>query len=166
MQIAAGQPPCPFLCTCLLVDKWAQWSGLTSPRQVNFPGVAVCLEGGQQPRFGTLGRRVSAARHRELPSRVSILVDPSFIRAAAGFAHLEPSQANQLARSEPFFFLFSHRCQVTARIWILSPRQRWWMSLSQANLWLCWVYFRHCSELSSNRLAGGIKASFILFLFF
>lgn len=77
-------------------------SGLTSPCQVNFPGVSVFPEGGQQPCFGAHCCGVSTVKHREMTSRVSILLDPSFIKAAAGSAHLEPSQANQPASCEPF----------------------------------------------------------------
>lgn len=77
-------------------------SGLTSPCQVNFPGVSVFLEGGQQPCFGAHSCGGSIGKHRQMTSRVSILRDPLFIKAAAGSAHLEPSQANQPARCEPF----------------------------------------------------------------
>lgn len=72
-------------------------SGLTSPCQVNFAGVSVFLEGGQKPCFRTHCGAVPFGKHGEATSwvRVSILVDPSFIRAAAGSAHLEPSEANQ-----------------------------------------------------------------------
>lgn len=37
-----------------------------------------------------------------MTSWVSILLDPFFLQAAAGSAHLEPSQANQPASREPF----------------------------------------------------------------
>lgn len=123
-------------------------NGLTSPCHVNFPGVSVFPEGGRQPHFRAQCCGVSISKHRQMTSWVSILADPSFTEAAGGSAHLEPSQANQPTSCKPF-------------VWPLLPGYGTYLDavtlatdegcLSQANLWLWWVYFRHHSELSSNR---------------
>lgn len=64
-------------------------SRLTSPGQVNFAGVGVFLESGQQLCFRCHSSSVSVAKHREVNPWLSILVDLFIISTFTGLAHLE-----------------------------------------------------------------------------
>lgn len=80
-----------------------QKSRLTSPSQVNFTFVRVFLKGGQQPRFRVHCSSVSFGKHRRMTSRVFILVDPFFISAVPGSAHLTYAQpATSVRRLQGF----------------------------------------------------------------
>lgn len=118
-------------------------SGLTFTCQAHAPGVAVFVGGEQQPGC------CRAAGRREGTSRVSITVEPLFIKASVGAAHLGSSQTDQprYLRSP----LFRHRFQGYSTYLDTVTKATWWMCLVLPNLWVSWVYFRYQHELSSYR---------------